>query len=117
MRHLIYKLIGSLALVLASVGLVLPLLPTTPFVLLAAWAFARGAPSLHARIDRHPRFGPLLRDWENRRAIPRSGKACAIIGLTGSWTLLAVTAQSAFVLAMAGGVMLVVGAYVVSRPA
>lgn len=116
MRTLFYRGLGGGALVLAGLGLALPLLPTTPFVLVAAWAFARGAPGLRARIDRDPRFGPVLRDWEARRAIPRAGKAAAVVGLAGSWAGLVVTVQGVAVPAVAGAVMLGVGAYVVTRP-
>lgn len=116
LRTLFYRGLGGGALVLAGLGLALPVLPTTPFVLVAAWAFARGAPGLRARIDRHPRFGPLLQDWEARRAIPRTGKAAAVVGLAGSWTSLAVTVQGVLVPALAGAVMLGVGAYVLTRP-
>lgn len=116
MRTLFYRGLGGGALLLAGLGVALPVLPTTPFVLLAAWAFARGAPGLRARLDRHPRFGPLLAEWESRRAIPRTGKAAAVVGLAGSWTSLAFTVQGVLVPVLAGAVMLGVGAYVVTRP-
>lgn len=116
LRTLFYRGLGGGALVLAGIGVVLPVLPTTPFVLVAAWAFTRGAPGLRARLDRHPRFGPLLSDWETRRAIPRSGKAAAVVGLAGSWTGMAFTVQGMLIPTLAGAVMLGVGAYVVTRP-
>ena len=101
---------------MALVGVATPLLPTTPFLLIAAWALARGAPSLRARLDRHPQLGPVLADWETRRAIPVKGKAAAVAGLSGSWGLVAASAPHPAVPAMTAAVMTAVGAYVLTRP-
>jgi hypothetical protein len=68
--------IGCLALGIA--GLVLPVLPTTPFVLLAAFCFARASPRLHQRLLRSRTFGPIVREWEQHRAIPWRTKLIAI---------------------------------------
>lgn len=108
--------IGYAALGLAAAGVVLPLLPTTPFLLVAAWAFAKGSPRLERRLYEHPRFGPFLRDWRDRRAIPRRAKAAAVTGLGGSWGLLAFGAEQPTVPVVAGLVMLAVAAYILTRP-
>jgi len=83
---------GTLALVTGVVGIFLPLLPTTPFVLLAAFCFARGSPRWEAWLLAHPRFGPLVHDWRERHAIPLRAKQLA-------WTMMALgSAWSAWVL-------------------
>jgi uncharacterized membrane protein YbaN (DUF454 family) len=64
----VWLLGGALALATGVVGIFLPLLPTTPFVLLAAFCFARGSPRWEAWLLAHPRFGPLVRDWRERHA-------------------------------------------------
>lgn len=83
---------GGLALVTGVVGIFLPLLPTTPFVLLAAFCFARGSPRWEAWLLGHPRFGPMVRDWRARRAIPLRAKQLAwtmmAVGSTWSWWVL-----------------------------
>ncbi|MEL6567224.1 MAG: YbaN family protein [Pseudomonadota bacterium] len=56
------------------VGVALPLVPTTPFLLLAAFAFARSSPRLHAWLLGHKRFGPLIRNWNEHGAISRKTK-------------------------------------------
>ena len=61
-------------LALGAIGVVLPGLPTTPFVLLAAWAGAKGWPSLERRLLDHPRYGAMIRDWRDHRAVPRRAK-------------------------------------------
>ena len=61
---------GMLCLALAMAGVVLPGLPTTPFVLLAAACFARASPRLHVWLLNHRYLGPMLRDWEAHRSLP-----------------------------------------------
>lgn len=65
------------ALGLGAVGVVLPVIPTTPFVLVAAWCFARSSESLHRRLLEHRVFGPLVREWETHGVIPRGAKLLA----------------------------------------
>ena len=78
---------GLLSLVLGVIGIFLPLLPTTPFVLLAAWCFSRGCMRCEAWLLRHPRFGPMVRDWRERRAIPLRAKqlAWSMMALGSVW--------------------------------
>jgi len=65
---------------LGALGAVLPLLPTTPFLLVAAFAFARGSQRLHAWLLGHPRFGPLIRDWQAHGAIrPRTKRLSVVV--------------------------------------
>lgn len=75
----IYLSLGWLALGLGIAGIFLPLLPTTPFLLLAAFAFSRGSPRLHAWLLGHRHFGPVIRDWQERRAIPLRAKLLATV--------------------------------------
>ncbi|HWQ87098.1 YbaN family protein [Brevundimonas sp.] len=102
--------LGLGAAALAVVGVALPVLPTTPFVLLSAWAFARSSPRLEAWLRDHARLGPPLKAWEQRRAIPPGAKAAAAVSLPLSGFLvhasgagLAVTATVAVGLACVGG--------------
>lgn len=65
----LWSLLGLLFVGIGAVGAVLPLLPTTPFILLAAWCFARSSPRLHGWLMTSELFGPLLRDWEEKRCM------------------------------------------------
>lgn len=76
--------LGWLSLALGFVGIFLPLLPTTPFVLLAAFFFSRGSKRLHRWLLEHPRFGRYLRDWEAEQVIPPVGKYAGTVMMVPS---------------------------------
>lgn len=86
---LLFNIVGSVALVLAIAGLFLPLLPTTPFLLLASACFLRGSQRLHRLLHQHPVLGPYLDNFEAGRGIPLRAKAWA---LGTMWVSLAVSA-------------------------
>ena len=69
---------GTLALLLGVIGIVVPLLPTTPFVLLASACYLRGSTRLHRRLLSHGRLGACIRDFEAGRGIPRRAKIVAL---------------------------------------
>jgi uncharacterized protein len=75
---------GALALLLGLLGVVLPLLPTTPFVLLAAFCFSRGSQRWEQWLLQHPRWGPMVRDWRATRAVPLRAKQLATVMMTAS---------------------------------
>jgi uncharacterized protein len=88
----LYRLFGLLALALGAAGAVLPLLPTTPFLLLAAYFFARSHPEWEARLLAHPWAGPAILAWRDHGAIPLVAKQAAMVmltisGVTGWWLL------------------------------
>ncbi|WP_221792744.1 YbaN family protein [Aquisediminimonas sediminicola] len=78
MRH-VYLIAGFVALALGAIGAVLPLLPTVPFLILAAFCFARSNPEFEAYLLDHPQFGEAIRTWRTRGAISRKGKKAATI--------------------------------------
>lgn len=81
MRTFLLKLGGYASLCLAVVGVFLPILPTVPFLLLAAFFFARSHPELADRLYAHPRYGPAMVEWRDRRAIPRRAKLSALAAM------------------------------------
>ena len=85
---LAWRLVALLALLLAAVGVVLPGLPTVPFLLVAAWAGGRGWPRLEAWLLDHPRWGPPIRRWRHHRAVPRRAKVGALLMMASSAVLL-----------------------------
>jgi len=78
-RRALWLIFGLLMTGLAIAGAVLPLLPTTPFLLLAAYGFARSSRRLHNWLLNHRQFGPLIRNWRDHGAIDRGSKIMALI--------------------------------------
>lgn len=84
MRRPLLLAAGLASLGAGIVGAFLPVLPTVPFLLLAAFCFARSNPAWERRLLAHPRWGPPIRDWRERRAISRRAKLAALATLAGS---------------------------------
>jgi uncharacterized membrane protein YbaN (DUF454 family) len=80
-----WRALGGASLLLGMIGVVLPLLPTTPFVILAAFAFAKSAPSLHKKLLQNRTFGPIITKWEQEGAIAPRHKAMAVGMMTAAF--------------------------------
>lgn len=78
-QRLLWLAAGATSLLLGLIGIFLPLLPTTPFVLLAAFCFSRGSMRCEAWLLNHPRLGPMVRDWRANRAVPLRAKQIATL--------------------------------------
>ena len=70
--------LGFAFLAIGAVGVILPLLPTTPFVILAAFCFSKSSPRLHAWLLANPVFGPGLKQWDEQRCISRRTRRIAV---------------------------------------
>lgn len=73
--------VGTLSLVLGLIGVVLPGLPTTPFILLSAACYAKASPRLHRWLTNHRLLGPMVRDWEQHRSLTRRTKTVAQLSM------------------------------------
>ncbi len=116
LRGLLWRALALLSLALGLVGIVLPVLPTVPFLLLAAWAAGKGWPQLEAWLLAHPRWGLPVRRWRDRGAVPRGAKWVASAAMAAS---VAITAASSAPLAVKAGValgLLAVAAWLWRRP-
>ncbi len=114
--RVLWLLLGLGATGCGIAGAVLPLVPTTPFLLLAAYAFARSSPRLHAWLTSHPQFGPMIGNWQQHRAIGRGAKRAALfvmaLALATSWLL----AVPGWVLVAQALVLACVAIFILSRP-
>jgi uncharacterized protein len=113
----VYLAIGWVFFALGAVGAVLPLLPTTPFMLLALWAFARGSTRLETWLLDHRWFGPRLRAWRQGRVIPWSVKITAWATMAVSLTvMIAMARASGLLIGISASLMSVGALYVASCP-
>lgn len=117
LERVVYWCLGFIMLGLGVIGAVLPIMPTTIFIILAAWFFARSSPKLEARILRDPVFGPLVIKWRERGAIPRRAKIFAVSGMVLGYGMFFWGAQPGWLLGVAVALFMLGSAlYVVSRP-
>jgi uncharacterized membrane protein YbaN (DUF454 family) len=78
-RHYLLMTIGWLSVILGVIGAFLPILPTTPFILFAAWCFARSSERFHQWIIDNKYFGPIITEWENGNGISRKIRTRALL--------------------------------------
>ena len=88
-KRTLYKVTGFTLVGLGVVGIFLPLLPTTPLLLLAAACFSRSSERWHRWLLNHQTFGPIIRNWHEHKCIPRRAKLISIVMvvLFGGWTI------------------------------
>lgn len=115
-RVLLWRALASVFLGLGALGVVLPGLPTTPFLLVAAWAGARGWPALEARLLDHPRYGSMIRDWRERRAVPRRAKWLASGMMFGSAAMLWLSPAPLSARLAVSVILVCIAAWLWSRP-
>ena len=111
-----FAVLAYLFAALALLGIAVPGLPTTPFVLLAAWAASRGSRRLHDWLLAHPRLGPPLVHWRDERAVSPRAKALAITFLIVSWAIMLGRGAPPWVLVALAALFVVVGTFVGTRP-
>jgi uncharacterized protein len=111
-----YAMLAYVCVGLAMLGVFLPGLPTVPFLLLAAWAASRGSARLHRWLYDHPRFGRILIDWEQKRAVSRRSKVVAVVLLSSSWLIMLWRVGSPSLLLAMALLFMAVGTFVVTRP-
>lgn len=115
-RRWALRALGLGAAALAVAGVALPVLPTTPFLLVSVWAFGRSSPRLEAWLRDHPRLGPPLRAWAQRRAIPPRAKTVAVASLPLSGLLIHASGAGLAVTAAVGVGLACAGGWILTRP-
>ena len=115
MRYL-YLSIGFIFLIGAFIGIVVPGIPTTPLILVAAWAFARSSKRFETWLLQHRIFGPIISDWRTNGSIRRSNKIKAVVALVITFAVTMIFAFSLFfdgIFAVFGALLCV---YLITRP-
>lgn len=115
--RLLFLILGWSFVALGFIGAFLPVLPTTPFLIVAAGCFARSSPRFESWLLEHPRFGPVLRQWRERGAIPVRAKYMALAGSGFGFVLFLLSSNPGPLLIVAVAAVMIIGvAYVFSRP-
>lgn len=116
LRRAVWLGIGFVALGLGILGVALPVLPTTPFVILAAFAFGKGSPRLRQWLVDHHIFGELILDWERYGAISRRAKIIACTMMAAVFLLSVVMGLKWWILLIQGTCLGAAATFIVTRP-
>ncbi len=116
MTRVLWFGLGWIAVALGLLGVVLPGLPTTPFLLAAALSFSRSSPRMQFWLENHPQFGPPIRDWEDRGAISARAKTLAVAMMGLVFAISLVLAMPGWVLAVQAVGMGGAALFILTRP-
>lgn len=108
--------LGFLCVGIGAAGLVLPLVPGVPFLLLAAYAFSRSSPRFHNWLLNHPRFGPPIIDWQRHGSISRNIKIVAVSTMGAALAISIALGIPSWVLALQAVLIAGAATFIVTRP-
>ena len=115
MRIILLSL-GLLCVGLAFIGIFIPGIPTTPFLIVALWAFAQSSKKFHAWLLNHKRFGKVLRNWESHKVVPIKAKILMVILQITAVTMIQYSLNNIFITISLAVLLLCVACYVISLP-
>ena len=114
--HWTYIGVGWVFTGLGIIGAFVPVMPTTPFLLVALWAFSKSSPRLQKWLLEHPRYGPTLRDWHNYGAIRSSIKVVAITAMAASVVMVYWMTDNILAITLHATVVTLTALFILSRP-
>lgn len=114
--RILWLCLGGISLALGAIGAVLPVLPTTPFVILSAFAFSKSSPRLAAWLNDSPTFGPMIADWREHGAIAPRYKRMAAGMMAAAFLLSLTLGASTRILIIQAICLSGAAAYVLTRP-
>ena len=115
MRIILLSL-GFLCVGLAFIGIFIPGIPTTPFLIVALWAFAQSSKKFHAWLLNHKRFGTVLRNWESHKVVPIKAKITMVILQITAVAMIQYSLNNIFITIGLAVLLLCVASYVISLP-
>lgn len=116
LARIFWLTVGLTAVALAILGVALPLLPTTPFLLVAAFAFARSSKRLSTWLHNHRVFGPLITNWQEHGAIPRRAKIMGLLALAATPLISILIGAPHWTIAVQIPIILASGIFIATRP-
>ena len=115
-KRLTLILIGFISLALGALGIFVPLLPTTPFLLLSAFAFANSSERMHQWLLDHNIFGPLIDNWRQHQAISRRAKVVSILSMVAILMISVLMPVPTYIIVIQVFVLSTTAIFVLSRP-
>jgi uncharacterized membrane protein YbaN (DUF454 family) len=115
-KRLTLILIGFTSLILGALGIFVPLLPTTPFLLVAAFAFANSSERLHQWLLNHNIFGPFIDNWRQHRAISRRTKVVSVLSMVAIVLISVLMSAPTHVIVIQVLVLSTSATFILSRP-
>jgi uncharacterized membrane protein YbaN (DUF454 family) len=116
MKKLFWLSTGIISLILGLIGVALPLLPTTPFILLAGIAFAQSSPKLHQWLTDHPRWGVMIKNWHDGGRIDKRSKTIAISIMALMPLLSYLLGAPLWAIGVQTIILLIVASFIITRP-
>ena len=110
------KILGFLCVGLATVGMFLPVLPTVPLLLVAAWAFSKSSPKFHHWLWTHPKLGPGVRAWHHTRALTLKTKIAAPSAMAVCTVVIWFATNNLYLTVGVGAMLVCVSTYLITRP-
>jgi len=115
-KRLLWLSLGCICVALGAIGMFLPLLPTTSFLLVAAFSFARSSPRFYSRLTDHRLFGPLISNWQLHRAISSKAKALSVMSMIAVVVISILCQVSTMMLLVQIFVLACIAIFLISRP-
>ena len=116
MKRVFLISLGWLCVGLASVGIFVPGIPTTPFLIVALWAFAKSSKKFHSWLINHKRFGLVLRNWESHKVVPKKAKILMIVLQISAVVMIQFSLNNYFITISLFAILFFVAWYVLSLP-
>jgi len=116
MKKIILITVGWCCVGMAFIGVFVPGIPTTIFLIVALWAFARSSKKFHSWLLNHKRFGPILQNWESHKVVPRNAKIIMVILQISAVIIFHYSLQNIYLTVLLIITLIFVARYVLSLP-
>jgi uncharacterized membrane protein YbaN (DUF454 family) len=114
--RLLWLILGLISMSIGLIGAIVPLVPTVPLMLLAAFFFAKSSDRLHNWLITHPRFGTAIQDWQDHRAISKRAKIAASISISIAFAFSLAIGLPVKLLAIQAVTLIAVSIFIWTRP-
>jgi len=111
-----YFVIGICCLILGVIGAFLPVMPTTVFILIAAWAFANSSDKFHQALLDNSKTGPMIRSWRYNQCVPKPAKIAALVSMIISLIIVWFSTEGWMISSIVGVIFILILSFILTRP-